>query len=210
MKNNYLEKLLNSRYFNNEKSPFCFNYELNNPNVFLIIGNNSCGKSLLRKILHNYHHKDNVEFLNSSMEDRCKSGIQRAFIYGSEEDDSSGFNSAKFIKKAFSNREKAFSIMLDEPEIGCSEELSYSLVKYMLKNIPNMTNLNCLYVITHSRVFAKTMLDLNPSFIYMHLKNKNPMTLNEWLNREIKEIDLEEMYNLSLENWRIVEKLRKE
>lgn len=207
--NNYFEKLLTSRYFNNDKSPFKFNYELNNPNVFLIIGNNSCGKSILRKILHSYHYNDNIEFVNSCLENRCQSGIARAVVYGHEQDDSSGYNSARFIKRAFKNRERTFSVMLDEPEIGCSEELCYSLARSMIKNIPSMTNLNCLYVITHSRILAKTLLDLNPSYIYMHQKDSHSMTLNEWLNREIKEMDLEEMYSKSTENWLIIEKLRK-
>ena len=119
-----IENILNGRWFK-EPSPFRCKLEKNHSKLCVITGPNASGKSLLRKILHNHHHDKKIEYIVTSQEKRCaSSGIERVLIYGSDEDESTGCNSIKTLLKVIKtgkSRESSFSIMLDEPEIGCSQ-----------------------------------------------------------------------------------------
>lgn len=202
----------NNRYFTNT-SPFRINYTENNPKICIVNGQNSSGKSLLRKILNVNYRSDNVTFVNYSLEDRTTSGIKRAVIYGTEDYDSSGYNSVRIVLntiKNYKNSDKPFAVMFDEPEIGCSEELCYSLSKRIVDAFPEFEkndSMKCMYIITHSRVIAKTLSVLNPSNAFLYQEGNNPITLNDWINREIEEIDIDEMIKNSHENYRKIQNI---
>lgn len=182
--------------------------QIGSPKLCVITGNNTSGKSVLRKILHLHHDKQKVEYIHLSQSGRShSSGLFRVAVYGSEEDESTGYNSSQLVTKAIKNgqqREKPFSLMFDEPEIGCSEELALSLGMYLADKIETMPHLAGMFVVTHSRQIVKALLPLNPTHFRM---GGDQITLEQWMNREISPISIEELQNLGIERWRAVQQI---
>ena len=143
-----------SRWFQ-DPSPFRCCVQPVHPRLCVITGPNASGKSLVRKILAARYQQNHVEYIHTSQEKRASSsGIQRVFIYGDEAEDSTGFNSVKMVLTAIrtgQGREKPFGLMLDEPEIGCSEETAAAIGIRVARDLETMTHLDGLYIITHSR-----------------------------------------------------------
>ena len=146
-----------SRWFQ-DPSPFRCCVQPGHRRLCVITGPNASGKSLVRKILAARYQQSDVEYIHTSQEKRSSSsGIQRVFIYGDEAEDSTGFNSVKMVLTAIrtgQGREKPFGLMLDEPEIGCSEETAAAIGIRVARDLETMTHLHGLYVITHSRALV--------------------------------------------------------
>jgi hypothetical protein len=182
-----------------------------NPKLCIVTGKNVSGKSLLRKVLHNCHHDANVEYIHLSQSARCGNGglgAMRSMVYGSEIDDSTGYNSTSVVTTALktgASRDKPFSLMLDEPEIGCSEELSAALGVRIVRDFDTLTNLVGMIIVTHSRQLVKHLLPLNPT----HLRMANDgMTLEQWVNREIVPVaSLEDLKDEGHKKWGEIEKI---
>ena len=208
-----IEEIISCRWFSGENAPFACDFTLQNPNLILITGPNASGKSLLRKILHGRVNKKDMIYVNTSQQGRCTGGIERAFIYGSEAEESTGFNSIKQIKKCFNSikqYEKPCVVMLDEPEIGCSEEVQAAMgirIADELSRIEDIPMLQCFFIITHSRQLVKYISSANPS--HWRLSGDN-MTLEQFVNREIAPADLDKITEESNEKWRAVAKMIEE
>lgn len=207
----FIEKVKDSYWFTNE-SPFRIHYVNNNSKVCVITGQNASGKSFLRKILSVRHEDENVEYIHLSQCGRSSSsGLMAVMVYGSEHENSTGYISTKGIKGAIKTgigRNKPFSIMLDEPEIGCSEELALSLSMKIKDNVDNMEHLNTLYIVTHSRNIVTPLLDLNPNYVNLHNSDDIAYpTIQDWLNRKIQPVDVDELYEKANKNWSAVSKL---
>ena len=203
-----IDNILNGRWFK-EPSPFQSHLERGHPKLCVITGQNTTGKSVLRKIIHNHYYDRNIEYMSISQEQKCSgSGIERVLIYGTEQDESTGYNSVKTILKAIQtgqSRENPFAIMLDEPEIGCSEETQAGIGLKLVKEIDTMPNLDGLYVVTHSRQLVKNLISIKPT--HWHLGNK--LSLEEWLERDIVPANLEALLVEGKEKWHAVNKMRK-
>jgi hypothetical protein len=104
-----------------------------------------------------------------------------------------------FIKGVFKslNNDKRF-IVLDEPEIGASKEVQKAFAKYINNFYEDIHDNNKCYgllVITHSDEIIKNLKCDN-------FLNIQGLTKEEYLNREIKDIDLEEIEKFSLDLFR--------
>ena len=101
-----------------------------------------------------------------------------------------------FIKGVFKtlDNDKRF-IVLDEPEIGASKEVQKAFAKYINNFYEEIHDNNKCYgllVITHSDEIIKNLKCDN-------FLNIQGLTKEEYLNREIKDIDLEEIEKFSLD-----------
>jgi hypothetical protein len=206
-------KLIKDSYWFTNESPFRLHYVETDSKVCIITGQNASGKSFLRKILNARHQDDNIEYIHLSQCGRSSSsGLMRAMIYGSEEEDSTGYISVKAIRGAIRTgtaRTKPFALMLDEPEIGCSEELALSLSHKLVNEIPNMLKLETLYINTHSRNIVNPLLALNPGYVHLYSADdelKYP-TIQSWLEREIEPIDVDLLYENANKKYTAVSKL---
>jgi predicted ATPase len=177
-----LEKILGGRW-NGPESPIKINFQRNNPKLVVITGPNASGKSVLRKILTN-NYKKNLIFL--SQEGRCQSGIPRCFIYGDEQEDSTGFNTIKSLLTGIKSAKDGRHLFLDEPEIGCSEEVQAAIGQRIVEELDN---LQMVYIVSHSRILVDRLMRREPS----HIRLEDDMTLYEWLNRRIEPVVLEDV-----------------
>lgn len=205
-----LKDVEESRWLN-DPSPIGGKFNYGHCKICIITGPNIAGKSLLRKVIGAHHQKANIEYVHLSQAGRCQSGIGRAFIYGSEEDDSTGCNSMTTLLTAIKtgqNRTKPFSLFFDEPEIGCSEELTAALAIRLIRDFETMPNLVGLMIVSHSRQFIKRFLALNPTHI--HLSN-DETTLEQWVNRDIIPIEsLEDLKETARQRWNQLNKMMNE
>jgi len=208
-----IEKILNGKWFSGENAPFKAKFTLENPHLTIITGPNASGKSVLRKILNSAAYDNNILYINTSQSDRSNSsGLKRVAMYGSELDDSTGYNSVKCLLGAFrttNNSEKNNIVMLDEPEIGCSEEVQAAMGKRIadeMSNLETKSKLLCCFVITHSRELVKSLMHLKPS--HWRLSNDG-LTLSEYTNREVIPANLEELIEQGHKTWSLVEKTMK-
>jgi hypothetical protein len=192
-----------------QPSPFRCVVEKGHPKLCVITGPNTSGKSLLRKVIHNRYADRKMEYMAVSQEQRCAShGIQRLLIYGTETDESTGYNSVKMLLKAFQtgqSREKPFAIMLDEPEIGCSDETQAGIGLRIAREIDTMPNLHGMFVVTHSRQLVKNLIQtIQPTHWRL---GEDGLNLEQWLNRDVVATDLDALLSDGKEKWHAVHKM---
>lgn len=196
--------IIGGRWF---KPPSLFrcSVQWGHPRVCVITGPNGSGKSLLRKSIHNRYHERKMHYIHLSQEGRCtSSGLQRVWVYGSEEDESTGYNSVKMLLnmiRSGQQHDRPFGVMLDEPEIGCSEEVQAAIGQRLVRDLPTMPSLHGLYVITHSREVVQGLLPLNPTHWRL---SDDGMTLNEFVTRSVVAADLERVIQTGRDNWHAV------
>lgn len=175
-------------------------------NITILTGGNGKGKSLIRKIVSNgiaeQLGKENGKGLVSatSQEARCGSNPEWGALSGALNDvgwtptsTETIHNIKTLINERFSDR----FIVIDEPEIGMGEETVAGLVKYLNKTLSKHKNLGTL-IITHNR------------YIVEHLKidkfiNIEGMTREEWLNRKIVPLDLDDLQETSDKLFRAIQ-----
>lgn len=171
--------------------------------VAILAGPNASGKSLLVRLLASRLNQDKVEPVQVSMRYRTSAGIHRAFMFGSDEDQSTGATSLYAVTGALAcsrGRGSPHWLMLDEPDIGLAEEYAEALGCYFAEYANALPEkAHGFVLVTHSRrmvaAFANA-LALRPHF--MHLER--PASLDEWLaapgSRTVEELlGLEQLGN---------------
>ncbi len=208
-----VDSIIQGRWFSGETAPFKCSLTWDNPKLVIITGPNACGKSVLRKILHNRASEAKLMYVNTSQEGRIQSsGLERLMLYGTETDDSTGYNSVKQLTKCFQSiksYEKPCVVMLDEPEIGCSEEVQAAIGQRIAQEWSqpdNMLAVRAFFIITHSRQVVKHALPANPS--HWRLCDDG-MSLEQFVNREVVPVNLEQMMADSKETWHAVNRVMK-
>ena len=162
--------------------------------VTVLTGENASGKSLIRKCVgahlqNEYTGSGRIKVCHSSMEQRTglhsEMGGGGVFLRDVEWIATS-INSIDFIKRVLNENDRY--IILDEPEIGLSESIQYSLAHYLNKVIPEIIKKNLgILIITHSKVLVKA-LSICDEFVNIQGK-----TYDEWINAEPELIDIEEL-----------------
>lgn len=173
--------------------------------VTILTGDNATGKSVIRKTLWQHINdllgiEEQKSFVSDiSMERRTglhpEMGGGGIFLRDCGWTPTS-METYRFIKGVFQalNSNKRF-IVLDEPEIGASKEVQKAFAKYINNFYEEIHDNNKCYgllVITHSDEIIKNLKCDN-------FLNIQGLTKEEYLNREIKDIDLEELEKFSLD-----------
>lgn len=203
-----LEQVAEGPWFTGD-SPFRASLQPAESRVCVITGPNSSGKSLVRKILYGLYEDAGIEYMHTSQAARSRGGIHRAFIYGTEEEDSTGYNSVRAVLKAIQTgqgREKPFGLMFDEPEIGCSEEVQAAIGDRIGRELDSLTNLHGLYIVTHSRVLVQRLMEhVNPTHLRLGGDDTGIWTL---AYRELGSLpELEEVVKRGKEGWSAVQRV---
>lgn len=189
-----------SPYFN---GPLTFSYEPGSGPLVVVTGRNASGKSVLRKFLTGVYGDKGVLFMDTSMQDRCSaSGLKRAMMYGSEEDESTGYLSVRSVLKALQTsqgNERDHVLFLDEPDLGLSEEAAAGIGR-RLADYSNSPGPKCLgvYVVTHSRPLVRQLVWGTAPH---HFRLGDDSLLRDWLDRDVVPADLDALLKEGKETW---------
>jgi energy-coupling factor transporter ATP-binding protein EcfA2 len=178
-------------------------YSININGITILTGNNGSGKSLIRKQLpflfkkeYNLSDiKDTKGMIKStSMDARTTSNPEWGALSSCLHDTewiATSMNTLSSIKSVLNacRDSNAKYVVIDEYEIGCSEETIMALAKFISDSINTLITENIIQgamIITHSRTGLKQIK-------YDHFINIEGMTEDEWINREIKPTDLDKL-----------------
>jgi len=171
--------------------------------ITVLTGTNGSGKSLIRKqipfaVKQWYDLKDVADtkgmIKSTSMDARTSSNPEWGGLSGIMRDtewiatSQNSFSSIKGVINAANTDKKTKYLIIDEFEIGCSEETILAIVLYLNKEIKKLMkkHLEGAIIITHSRLGVKNLK-------FDHFVNLDGLTKDEWLNREVKPTDLKEL-----------------
>ncbi len=157
--------------------------------VTILTGKNASGKSLIRKLLNQNLtetlNKKKVFIPHASQEIRTKSNPEMGALASMTHDTewlATSQNTLHTIDMVLKYENPDF-IVIDEPEIGLGEELQVGMASYLNEKIKSV---KCgVLIITHSKHIVKNLVHDN--FI-----NLEGMTEQQWLEREIKAVSIEE------------------
>jgi energy-coupling factor transporter ATP-binding protein EcfA2 len=210
-----LKDLVGSDWFRDETSPLKATLHEGDAesHVVVVAGTNASGKSLLLKILANWLRDDKIEPITVSMKYRAGHdvyGPQRLMMFGSEDDESTGVISTSAIKTAFRTargRDSAHWLLLDEPDIGLSEEYAIPLGRFIGQFASDCgANTKGVAIVSHSKPLIGGMLremKLRPHFIHVD----GTANLGDWLaiknERTIEE--LEALSTKGIERYRTIQ-----
>ena len=183
------------------------------PNKLTILtGSNGNGKSFIRKLMNSkmgekYPDRDARKIVTEvSMQKRTDTnnplmGTGFGFTF---------FDNPKFptsistynliwrlLRSCAASKEKGCKsyLIIDEPEIGMSEESQLGTALYLKGKLPEiLENSLGLMIITHSKTIVKELKE-SADFIYTDCE----MTDDEWLDRDIIATDFEELEKQSME-----------
>lgn len=167
--------------------------QIHTGHVTILTGDNGTGKSLIRKVLcsslRKQENDDTIKVADISMEKRTglhdELGGGGVFLRDTEWMATSD-NSLSFIYGILNSTKDRY-IVLDEPEVGMSQDLQKSIGIYLSKRIPEtMTENRGILIITHSRELVR---NLSVEHVFVNLQKKSE---DEWINESAKEIDLDE------------------
>lgn len=158
----------------------------------ILTGSNASGKSLIRKLLHSRCVEEaKLPFANWSMQKRTESNPNFGALSSMMMDNPytpTSSNSVKGMQQLLKWKVgEDRVIVIDEPEIGCSDELQHSIA-YLLLSLKYDVTIKGLVIITHSRIIVDLLKDHSTFFNLDGYK-----TANEWLNRKIVPLTLEEL-----------------
>lgn len=187
------------------------NIDATTEKLLLITGDNASGKSLLRRVIESKCHKYNIKAMSLSQERRSISDYTRAFIYGSEDYESTGQITARSIQNMFKSSfawDINHILIIDEPEIGLSDESQLGLAQYIKDNIKKLKeNVIQVVIFTHSKILIEELSELN--HIYIHIGGKYK-TVDEYINRKIVPVDPSMIGDIARANFAIIEDLIEE
>mgnify|MGYP000245645064 CR=1 FL=1 len=199
-------------------APFQAHLAPGNPKVVLVTGSNASGKSVFFRVLAALAKDDaNATGITLSIRERTGSGtyemaaMRRAMMYGEEHEQSTGACSVHTVEKGFKNARRmaeegqAVVLMLDEPEMGLSEDYAAAMGQWLATQSQEMTHANQLglVVVTHSRPLVKGLVDAlgeSPTFV----NTDAPQSVGQWLAQVPKRTveDLLALDKLGTTRWR--------
>jgi hypothetical protein len=188
----------------NPKMPDC--------KILVVTGQNAAGKSFLRRLWSVGFNKQTIDkkkvsVISISQEDRSASSLGHCFVYGDESWEATGLITYNSVSGALYNIIEneswtgLYILVLDEPEIGMSQELQLSTVREILKKVePWSPKLLGIVVMTHSPLMVKELMTHKDAYFF-HIGYEYK-TADEWLNREIKELDVAALRESAVEKFR--------
>ena len=170
-----LQSMLNdTSFWTHPSNPFTARLEINpESNVFVVVGDNACGKSFFvdtaRTVARNLNPE--VSTVSISIRERTGSGtdpmaaMRRAMMFGDEQEQSTGAISAGMIQKGFNNLQsrleegKKSVLVLDEPELGLSENF-HAAVGSLIAQLASQTDpqSGAAVIVSHSRRLVTALM----------------------------------------------------
>lgn len=190
-------------------------------NLVLVTGSNASGKSVFFRVLASLAKaEENATGITLSIRERTGSGLhemasmRRAMMYGEEGEQSTGACSVHTAENGFGNARryaeegKRVVLMLDEPEMGLSEDYTSAMGQWLAQQAKAMTHKNelGLVVVTHSRALVKRLVEelgQNPTFV----NTDSPQSVGQWLEQVPKRTveDLLALDKLGTTRWRAMQ-----
>jgi ABC-type Mn2+/Zn2+ transport system ATPase subunit len=171
------------------------------PKLVVVYGDNASGKSLLVKLLEQQLQDAEWVIRATSMKNRTSAGVSRAFIYGSDGDQSTGATSVKAAQRcllALKNEAEPCALsVLDEPDIGLSPRYAKAMGAYIAQQVNALSDGKCVVLVSHSRDLVQSAFDslgvscatlgINTSLSLLPwLENQESATIDELLGLEKK------------------------
>lgn len=201
-----------------DESPFRATVAEGSESLIIVTGDNASGKSLfVRSLAAVGLERDRILPVSVSIRERTESGVKKAIMFGEEHDQSTGANSAKVCETAFKNldRPEGSILILDEPEIGLSEDYARAMGEFISsQDIPD----SCLgvVVVTHSRPLVAGVLDglkgnETPTHVELSADGVPDAGIDQWLIRGTHRsvADLMALRAVGHERWKTVNALLK-
>jgi hypothetical protein len=187
-----------------------------NCRVLIITGENAGGKSFIRRIFQAFlgNRRKPISSYSFSMEARSRSAsdgnIFLTLAYGDEGYAATSANTVRSIRTILDTSdkgEKMHIIIIDEPEIGLSEETELAVGRMISERLSDEwpDNRVGVVVMTHSKHIVRELMGL-PGSKFLNLFNRYP-TADAWLGREIVTTDLDAFCDDSLEKFRRIREM---
>lgn len=170
-----LQSMLNdTSFWTHPSNPLNARLHINpESNVFVVVGDNACGKSFFvdtaRTVARNLNPE--VSTVSISIRERTGSGtdpmaaMRRAMMFGDEQEQSTGAISAGMIQKGFNNLQSRLEdgknsvLVLDEPELGLSETF-HAAVGAFIAQLASQTDpqSGAAVIVSHSRRLVRALM----------------------------------------------------
>lgn len=206
----FLERTLDYEFFYGDKPAIDFALKEGPKKAKLIIaaGENASGKSFYRRLVQIDCQDRKVECIHVSVEARRRVSEQpwMVFVYGDEERDSTGSNSANTILggiKTSRGRDTKHVIVFDEPDLGMSEGASMgagTAIAEFLANPPE--HLEACVLITHSRHLLAKLKDIPYHFLHF---GKEEHDVDSWITRPVLERSLGDLREKNHERFKNIQ-----
>lgn len=178
-------------------------YQPGTSKLVLVLGENAGGKSFFRRLLRGVTHPGRKarmgepaikpgsfpvrEFIHLSMQGRTDGGFMTRMVYGTEERQSTGENSAHIITKGIETakgRTHPNVIYWDEPDIGMSAGAAMgagmALAKFLQEESPLV---QAVCITSHSAALLRPLGALDPHYVYLGNAD-GPATLDAWFKAQ--------------------------
>lgn len=185
--------------------------------VIALVGANATGKSFWRRLASAVCSlcDPKIEGIRTSMEDRSANsplyGPARALIYGTEEWQSTGDISAHTVHAGLNTcmgRTTPNIFVLDEPDLGCSEEVALGIGQEIAARVPELpATTRAVVVITHSRVLLAELMQFDPHTVWMGADAG--ASLHDWVTRQVVPLTPEALGERAIATFRRVTKVKK-
>ncbi len=157
--------------------------------VTLLTGSNGMGKSFIRKQIQLMLRQDGIKSWDVSMDKRAGFDSDRGGFMVFQRDCEwlpTSINTFNEIE-GFADKTKDTFGIIDEIEIGMSEESQYGIALFINNNLQKFKeNNHGLLIITHSKYLVRH-IEADAFF------NLDGLTKEEWLNREVKPTDFAQL-----------------
>ena len=156
--------------------------------VLLISGMNASGKSVIGKIFEENCKKNEIPIRSCSMRNRTSGLFGQRIIFGDESDSSTGYNSFSSaisgLKSTFGSETPSLMI-LDEPDIGLSEEYAGALGEYFAQLLnESVPKTQGIVIISHSKHMFKRFLEAYKNPVSKSYIGRKEVSFDEWLYKE--------------------------
>jgi hypothetical protein len=211
------------KYMTEELRFFCegdppaipFHWVISKGKLVVLVGENAAGKSFVRRLVSAMCRDVKIEAIPISMEARSGGsmmyGPARAMVYGDEGHFATGVNTSNLVQtgiRTCNGRTESHVIFWDEPDLGLSDNAAAgagAAIREFASNASQHTR--AIFVATHSRYLVRELLPIKPHYLHLGLGDSAPATLEEWTERPVTPVDLEELQKAGHARFKAIQKI---